>query len=102
MEFPSIYLKLVTLKGKPVFHSIAWDGQTVWDDKECVKVNATTDRRTAHAAIAVFNHLYHHKRFKSWHIDNVFELVDKETPPFRNSAGSEQSILKHSNPLMHP
>ena len=93
-----LHLKLVTLKGKPVFHSIAWDGQMVWDDKECVKVNATTDRRTAHAAIAVFNHLYHHKRFKSWHIDNVFELVDKETPPFRTSAGSEQSILKHSNP----
>ena len=97
-----LHLKLVTLQGKQAFHSIAWDGQTVWDGKECVKVNATTDRRTAHAAIAVFNHLYHHKRFKSWHIDNVFELVDKETPPFRNSAGSEQSILKHSNPLMHP
>ena len=53
-------------------------------------MNATTDRRTAHAVIAVFNHLYHHKRFKSWNIDNVFELVDKETPPFRNLAGSEQ------------
>ena len=58
--------------------------------KSASKVNATTDRRTAHAAIAVFNNLYHHKRFKSWHIDNVFELVDKETPPFRYSAGSEQ------------
>jgi hypothetical protein len=85
-----LHLKLVTLQGKQAFHSIAWDGQTVWDGKECVKVNATTDRRTAQAAITVFNHLYHHKRFKSWHIDNVFELVDKETPPFRNLDGSEQ------------
>jgi len=57
-------------------------------------VNATTDRRTAQAAITVFNHLYHHKRFKSWHIDNVFELVDNgseqiDTEAFESFDASE-------------
>ena len=73
-----LLIELTTLEGGSAFHSVAWDGTTIWDRPHKVIVNKSTDRKTAKACLEVFKRLYHKKFFKSWHINGVYKLTNKE------------------------
>ena len=73
-----LLIELTTLEGGSAFHSVAWDGTTIWDRPHKVIVNKSTDRKTAKVCLEVFKRLYHKKFFKSWHINGVYKLTNKE------------------------
>ena len=58
-----------------VSHFVAWDGKIIWYRPDYVKVNTTSDRATVEGSNDVFKKLYHKKRFLSWQITNVFQLL---------------------------
>ena len=56
-------------------HCIAWDGDTVHDRPKSVQVNNTSDRTPANSK-AVFERLFHKKKYSRWQIVHVYELRD--------------------------
>ena len=73
-----LLIELTTLEGGSAFHSVAWDGTTIWDRPHKVIVNKSTDRKTAKACLEVFKRLYHKKFFKSWHINGIYKLTNRD------------------------
>ena len=53
---------------------MAWDGNTIWDHPDRVKVNSTSDRHMVQGSNDVFKQLYY-KKFSSWQITNVYQLL---------------------------
>ena len=71
-----IHIKLTNTKKQDMNHCIAWDGTTLYDQPQSIKVNDTFDRHPTkpHYAKKVFNKLYPKDKFHSWQITNVFQL----------------------------
>ena len=71
-----IHIKLTNTKKQDMNHCIAWDGTTLHDQPQSIKVNDTFDRHPTkpHYAKKVFNKLYPKDKFHSWQITNVFQL----------------------------
>ena len=57
-------------------HCVAWDGKTIHDRPLCVKVNNTSDRTLTNSK-AVFEWLFHKKKYSRWQIVNVYKLMDR-------------------------
>ena len=55
-------------------HFVAWDGKTIWDHPDSVRVNFTSNHATLNICNLVFKKLYH-MRCSSWQITNVYQLV---------------------------
>jgi hypothetical protein len=69
-----IHIKLTNTRKQNMFHCVSWDGKTIHDQPQSIKVNDTYDRRNPHLAKNVFNKLYPKDQFLSWQITNVFQL----------------------------
>ena len=69
-----IHIKLTNTRKQNMFHCVSWDGKTIHDLPQSIKVNDTYDRRKPHLAKNVFNKLYPKDKFLSWQITNVFQL----------------------------
>ena len=70
-----ISIKLGHLRNKTLStsHFVAWDGNTIWDHPDRVKINRTSDQHTVQGIKDVFKKLYY-KKFSSWQIANVYQL----------------------------
>ena len=69
-----IHIKLTNIRKQNMFHCISWDGTTIHDQPQSIKVNDTYDRRKPHLARKVFDKLYPKNKFLSWQITNVFQV----------------------------
>jgi len=72
-------VQLKNYEGQCAYHCIAWDGNTLWDRPDAVRVNNTTGRASRKSVNDVFERLFHPRYFAEYSVLQVYDLIEDDS-----------------------